>query len=296
MGFPGIDEIRARFDLLPTLAEADVDRAVKAAGKPLLESRRELLHANLNVAFRNYFTNRLWDLWAAKAPASRTAAKLKRIAAAADKLANLLELSDKPNESQQRGRINELYRLILTMQANLYAEERGGFSDLPPRMFDAIVYKDRRIQRPDFRGDEKLGQFIDAFQLWRTILHAAYAHERKKVTADRGSKRREPNKHMHTLFCTLNDVWERAFDELPADGWNPRTDRADGPYFRFLGSLFSGLANRIDPKIAAEYPELARDFRLTPNAIRARFRNTGEAKLPALAKRLRGMAKSTKKK
>jgi hypothetical protein len=245
MPFPTLDEMQALFKRLPMVGLADIDRAKLAAGKTLEPERSELLCASINQAFRNYLVERLWDLWTSKAPAAKTAAQIQRIAAAADKLADLLEISGIARASGQRGRINELYRMIVLAQAGLYAQEIGGFPDLPPRMFDSVTAWSNDpsnvkqvIQRPDYRADEKLGQLIDALQLWRQILHRAHKYERRKVTPTGNRKRRAPNKALHVLYCTLNSVWETAFDELPADGWNPATDSADGPYFRFLDSIF----------------------------------------------------------
>ena len=278
---------------LPVIDVADVDAAVSAAGKVLRPDRAELLCANLNASFRNYFVERLWALWASKAPAAKTSAQIQRIAAAADKLATLLEVSGVSRGPRQRGRINELYRMILLAQGSLYAEQIGGFPDLPPRTFDAITpwsgdpsNVKEVIQRSDYRSDEKLGQFIDSLELWRKILHRAHKYERRKVTPPGNRKRREANKPLHVLYCTLNSVWQDAFDELPADGWNALTDSADGPYFRFLASVFRAMRDRLDIQIAKEYPDLARDLSPTRNAIRGHFRKTGEAKIPGLVKRL----------
>lgn len=300
MAFPSIHEMQKLFGKLPTFTESHIDAALTAAGRTLPPDTRASLHSDLVIAFKNYFTSRLWDLWAAKAPASQTASKLKRIAATADKLALLLEIVDEPTTSRQRGRLDELYRMCLIAQANLYAEEKGGFPDLPPMAFDAVKFRGRVVKQAlDYRGDQKLGQFLDSLQLWRTILHRAHEYERKKVTPEGNRRRREPNKPMHVLFCTLNDVWESAFDEMPNDGWSPSRDTADSPYFRFLHSLFRAMHENLVTDVSAEYPQIAKDLKgMTPNAIRARFRATAQPKIKALARGWANevMAESAKKK
>lgn len=292
MPFPTLDELRAIFKLLPEVDEVAIRDALAAAKLSLPDDKQAQLRERVDLAFDTYFKFRLEQLWAAKAPASKTATQIGKIAATADKLVKLLELAEAPpgdKKSRLRGQMNELYRMVLVAQGGLYAKEIGGFSDLPPREFDAITTRftnrpQEVIRHLDYRADEKLGQFIEALQLWRIILRRAQAYERKKVTKPGDRKRREPNKAMHNLFCTINADWSDAFEALPGDGWNAMTNAPDGPYFRFLGSLFESMRRRVPAELSKDYPELARDMRMTPSAIRSRFRKTAEAKIPALVR------------
>jgi hypothetical protein len=295
MAFPSMASMQSTTGRLPVVTSDDLDAALLAANLRLPISKQERFHQELAVAFRNYFVNRLWDLWSAKSPASYGAAKIGRLDSAVSKVIRILELQ--PNGSgavRQQGRLDELYRLILTAQANLYGEEIGGFPGLEPREFVAAESPRRQFGATDFRGDEALGQFLDSLELWSIILNRAHAYERKKVSGKGDTKRRERNQPLHLLFCTINSAWEDAFEKLPADGWNAYAGRADGPYIRFMESILHTMAGKIDPETDREYPKLAKDLRLTRNGIRGRFRLTGEAKLPALVKRL--MAKPAKKK
>jgi hypothetical protein len=286
MAFSGADEMTALLNLLPILDQAAVHKAVVLAGKRFSDKPEKvaMLRDGLNDAFNKYFVERMCALWAAKAPPSETAARIKRIAAAADRLVMRLRLEGLASPSSQPGPANELLRIELISQANLYAKEIGGFANMPPRHGGAK--EEGRTQRPDYRGDEKLRELIDAILLWQTILRRAHAFWRKNVTPAGQRKRRKPNNSLDNLFDDLNSVWMNVFAELPADGWSANTDSPDGPYFRFLKSLFVSIISRLDPRITSEYPELADDLRLSRHAIRARYRKTVEGKLPGMVKQM----------
>lgn len=279
MPVPPIDEVQRLLAKLPYFDLEALQVALQHSGKELQHSRRELFEIRMNEALRNYFVERLWELWHAKMPPAKVAAELARLTAAIEKVIRLLDLTEIRDGPRQRGRLSEQFRLTLSAQATLYAEKGGGFPDLPPREFTATVGKSSRITRKDYREDEKLKQFLDSLELWHRIAGDAYDYTRKKVTPAENRKRRSRNEPLHILFCSINDVWDEAFDDLPADGWNEIEGEADGPYFRFLHKLFELVRARIDPTITAAYPQLSQDLKLSLNGIRGRYRQTAEAKL-----------------
>lgn len=265
MAFPAISDIERIFQQLPVVGDSTIQLALSAAKKTLAPDRQRELGNALNTTLREYLLERLWYLWSAKAPAGKGARQLEKIATAADKLVTLLGARDGFDS------MIEMWRLILSREAENYAESIGGFKGLAPMEFPAYATGEKRV-RKWYQGKVKLRECIDDLLLLNQLLKSAHSYELRKVTPKIEKNRRAGDEHMKKLFNNLNGIWFEILDEIPGASWNAYAGDAGGPYVGFLLTIFRSLKADMPASVLSEYPKLARGLPTTAQAIRARIR------------------------
>lgn len=267
MDFPAIDDIQRIFAQISTLDPSAVDLALSRSRKEPPADERDKLADRLEEVFRDYFRERLWQLWAAKAPAGKGARELEKIANAADKLVRLLDLGNGVDAMPW------FWRSILEREAEAHAERVGGFPGFTPLEVPSVWVADRVIAaRKSYQGASKLRECVDDLLLLQALLHSGVAYEKKKLTPQSNRNRRDADEAMPKLFDSLNWIWTDTFGAKPGTSWNAHASTADGPYVRFLLSLFNTLHDAIPHAVRKEYPNLEKGLPRTADAIRARIR------------------------
>ena len=267
----GIDEIRNAIDLIPELAPTDVKDAVTKAGKVLPKGRVAELHDQLQAAFRDYFVNHLWNNAIANERPSETKRKLGQIATTSEKLIRLLGTE---KDSQGAG---ALY-LSLVRSAEKEGARLDGFDSHPKIVPDGPDDGRRHLQTLiDFRGREKLLAIANDLQLLSDIAFGAQKYQDGK--SNKTPSRHSGDPDMRQLIGNLNGIWFDIFEEVPGAGYDEHRQRADGPYIRFLESLFAQLRSRIPTELSRVNPNLKRSLTLTRNAIRTKVQKTNISRL-----------------
>lgn len=271
MALYGLDQIRNAIGLIPELALTDVKEAVSKANKVLPKRRMVELHDQLQAAFRDYFVNHLFSNAIANERPSETKRKLGQIASTSEKLIRLLGIK---KDSQGAG---ALY-LSMVRSAEKEGARLNGFDSHPKIVLGGA--DDVRLNLEpvtDFRGREKLLAIAKDLQLLTDI--AVGAQKIQTAKSNKTSSRNPGDPDMRQLIGNLNGIWIDIFEEAPGAGYDELRQIADGPYIRFLESLFSQLTSRIPTELSRVNPNLKRSLSLTPNAIRTKVQKTNIGRL-----------------
>ena len=254
--------------LLAELTEADLNAALKAAGKELsAEKARELLSSADNAL--QHYTVEHWCL-AQKVRPSAIKVRLVQVLNWADKLR---AADDCRKTIESRDRLLFVYRKDdaigeATRREMRRAATRIKSADLVGSLTLAGC-KDQTLTVRGAAGLSRIASEALAVHQWRAECEAAF----KAETNTKDMARHKGDPAMRQLIGNLNSAWFEAFDEIPGVSRHPKTGEPCGPYLRFVRTLLHLYADKLSDA------HICDNLKLSDWEISRRFRDTKISRL-----------------